>query len=100
MSITSEELWNDIKKIGEVKKRDMGAFATIKRSGMRFDLTSYEWNGIGYLSTIETKGFLGLMKMESLIFTPLEMDVPLPPLMLYVRLSMMLIRICTVRKMS
>ena len=77
MSITSEELWKDIKKIGEVKKREMGAFATIKRSGMRFDLTSYEWNGIGYLSTIETKGFLGFMKMESLIFTPLEVDVPL-----------------------
>ena len=70
-------LWNDIKKIGEVKKREMGAFATIKRSGMRFDLASYEWKGIGYLSTIETKGFLGLMKMESLIFTPLEVDVPL-----------------------
>lgn len=70
-------LWKEIKKIGEIKKRDMGAFATVKGSGMRFDLASYEWKGIGYLSTIVTKGFLGLMRMESMIFTPLEVDVPL-----------------------
>lgn len=69
--------WKEIEKISPVKKRDMGAFATIKRSGMRFDLASYEWKGIGYLSTIETKGFLGLMRMESMIFTPLEVDAPL-----------------------
>lgn len=64
-------------RFGKIEQRDMGEFAVIRRSGMRFESASYRLEGVGYFSTIRTKAMLGLMQMESLILTPLEVDMPL-----------------------
>ena len=64
-------------RFGRLERRDMGDNATIRKSGMKFDLASYRLEGVGYCSTIRTKAMLGLMKMESLILTPLDVDMPL-----------------------
>ena len=64
-------------RFGAIEPRNMGEMAEIRQSGMKFDLASYRLEGVGYFSTIRTKAMLGLMKMESLILTPLEVDMPL-----------------------
>ena len=64
-------------RFGKIEQRDMGEFAVIRRSGMRFESASYRLEGVGYFSTIQTKAMLGLMQMESLVLTPLEVDMPL-----------------------
>ncbi len=60
-----------------VKERDMGEFKKMKVKGMNFSCASYEVEGEGTLSTMRASGMLGLVKMDTLIFTPIEKDAPL-----------------------
>lgn len=66
-----------LEALGTVSSRDMGKASRINKSGMHFDLASYALEGVGYFSTIKMKAFFGLMEMESLILTPLDVDMPL-----------------------
>jgi len=52
-------------------------YAKIDKSGMHFKITTYEVKGFGYLSVIDMKAFLGLMKMESVVLNATHRDLPL-----------------------
>ncbi|WP_029232662.1 hypothetical protein [Butyrivibrio sp. VCB2006] len=57
--------------------RGSAGFDGIKIKGMTFTIGSYEAEGLGHVSTMSSKGFFGLMKMDTLIITPLEKDLPI-----------------------
>ncbi len=46
-------------------------------SGMKFDITAVQAEGLGRVALMRAKGFFGLMKMNSLMITPSEKDAPL-----------------------
>ena len=52
-------------------------YAKIDKSGMHFKITTYEVKGFGYLSVIDMKAMLGLMKMESVVLNATHRDLPL-----------------------
>ena len=58
-------------------KQDAGEFARMKVKGMRFTLHAYEAAGLGHVSVMTATGFLGLMKMDTVIVNPTQIDLPL-----------------------
>ena len=56
---------------------DAGDFASLKASGMTFKVEAYYAKGLGHVSVMRASGFLGLMKMDTLIINPTELDLPL-----------------------
>ena len=61
----------------KVTKRDLGQYTLIKKKGMKFNISGYEIEGIGNVSTMQMSAMLGLMKMRMMVFTPLNVDAPL-----------------------
>ncbi len=49
----------------------------LKASGMKFNIRAYHAEGLGHVSVMTAKGFFGLMKMDTLIVNPTEVDLPL-----------------------
>ena len=49
----------------------------LKVSGMKFNVRAYHAEGLGHVSVMTAKGFFGLMKMDTLIVNPTEVDLPL-----------------------
>jgi hypothetical protein len=60
-----------------IRPIDVGAFAHLKVKGMKFTISAYEAEELGHVSVMRAKGFLGLMKMDTLIIAPKEKDLPL-----------------------
>lgn len=60
-----------------LKVLDVGKFAKMKVAGMQFSISAYHAQGLGHVSAMTAKGFFNLMKMETLIIVPKEMDLPL-----------------------
>lgn len=56
---------------------DCGEFATRKVSGMNFRISAWNAEGFGRVSLMQVSGMLGLMKMQTLIVNPFEVDAPL-----------------------
>ena len=56
---------------------DAGDMSTLKASGMKFFVEAYKAEGLGHVSVMRAKGFFGLMKMDTLIINPTEIDLPL-----------------------
>ena len=54
-----------------------GEFANIKANGMNFTVLSYRAEGLGHVSVMRASGFFGLMKMDTLIVNPTDVDIPL-----------------------
>ena len=49
----------------------------LKVSGMNFNIRTYQASEFGHISVMEATGFFGLMKLDTLIITPTEKDMPL-----------------------
>ena len=49
----------------------------LKASGMKFNIRAYHAEGLGHVSVMTAKGFFGLIKMDTLIVNPDEVDLPL-----------------------
>ena len=60
-----------------LKELPCGEFATQKVSGMKFQIRRFQAAGLGTVSVMVAAGFFGLMKMDTLIITPTEVDMPL-----------------------
>lgn len=60
-----------------VQQRDIGDYAEIKKAGMHFSIRSYWIDGVGGLSAVSMSAMLGLMRMETLVLSPLDLDAPL-----------------------
>ena len=54
-----------------------GEFATLKASGLKFKVSAYCAEGLGHVSVMTASGFFGLMKMDTVMITPTELDLPL-----------------------
>ena len=54
-----------------------GDFAKLKANGMKFSIQAYQAEGLGWVSVMTASGFFGLMKMDTLIINPTEVDMPL-----------------------
>lgn len=55
----------------------LGEFTKMKVNGMNFELWAFHADGLGHVSAMTASGFLGLMKMDTLIINPTERDMPL-----------------------
>ncbi len=56
---------------------DVGDMSTLKASGMTFSVKAYRAEGLGHISVMRAKGFFGLMKMDTLIINPKDIELPL-----------------------
>ena len=56
---------------------DCGEFAEMKVKGMKFKISAYKAEGLGHVSLMRASGMMGLMKMDTLIINPTEIDLPL-----------------------
>ena len=66
-----------IKKKYTIVERDVGAYSHIDKNMMHIDIKAYSIDGVGCLSTLSGKSLLGIIKMETFVFTPLYVDAPL-----------------------
>ena len=73
----TNRLLNIIKGRFPLTEIDCGEFAKMKVSGMNFEITAYTAKGLGHISIMRASGFMGLMKMDTLIINPREIDLPL-----------------------
>lgn len=55
----------------------VGEFGKIKAGGLKFTVEAYSAEGLGHVSVMKASGFFGLMKMDTLIINPTEIDLPL-----------------------
>ena len=56
---------------------DIGEMKHLKANGMKFNVEAYHAIGLGHVSVMQAIGFFGLMKMDTLIINPSEVDLPL-----------------------
>ena len=56
---------------------DCGEFAKMKVNGMSFSIRAFKAEGLGHVSVMRANAMLGLMKMDTLIINPTEIDLPL-----------------------
>ena len=56
---------------------DAGELKTVKALGMTFSIRAFRSAGLGWVSLMTASGFFGLMKMDTLIINPREVDMPL-----------------------
>ena len=84
-----DELFKQYKESGDIALRNkiaekypltefpVGDMANLKASGMKFIVEAYKAEGLGHVSVMRANGFFGLMKMDTLIINPTELDLPL-----------------------
>ena len=56
---------------------EVGEMSTLKVNGMTFSVKAYKAEGLGHVSVMGATGFLGFMKMDTLMINPLEADLPI-----------------------
>ena len=69
-----------LEKIAEkhpLQRMDVAGFSKLKVSGLTFKVEAYYAEGLGHVSVMSAKGMLGLMKMDTLIINPIEIDLPI-----------------------
>ena len=66
-----------IDKAFPLAEQDCGEYKKMKVSGMGFTIRCFRAEGLGSVSVMVASGFFGLMKMDTLIITPTEKDMPL-----------------------
>ena len=67
----------ELEKNYTVRRNDIGSDARLSKSGMTFNTESYTVEGLGHLCVLNMKAMLGLMKMETVVLSSFEKDVPL-----------------------
>ena len=56
---------------------NLGEYRKMKVRGMTFHIYAFHAEGLGHVSAMSASGFFGLMKMDTLIINPTELDLPL-----------------------
>lgn len=72
-----EKLLKTIETKYPLTEQDAGDYAKLKANGMKFSIHAYKAEGLGWISVMTASGFFGLMKMDTLIINPTEVDMPL-----------------------
>jgi len=73
----TDKLLGALREKYTLTKLDAGEFASLKASGMKFSVEAYRAEGLGHVSVMRAKGFFGLMKMDTLMIVPTDIDLPL-----------------------
>lgn len=73
----TDRLLTLIAKKHALTKIDCGEFAEMKVKGMKFKISAYKAEGLGHVSVMRASAMMGLMKMDTLIINPTEIDLPL-----------------------
>ncbi|MBR3564400.1 MAG: hypothetical protein IKN92_06365 [Clostridia bacterium] len=68
---------DELRKRFEVEKKDIGRDGKLDAKGMHFLISRYAVKGVGNLCLIDMKAMLGLMKMQTVVLSVAEKDVPL-----------------------
>ncbi len=68
---------DELKKRYTVENEDIGKDAKLDAKGMHFLISRYSVKGVGNLCLIDMKAMLGLMKMQTVVLSVAEKDVPL-----------------------
>lgn len=71
------DMLDTIGNVFPMTELDCGEYAKLKVSGMNFTIRRFYAKGLGSVSAMVASGFFGLMKMDTLIITPTERDMPL-----------------------
>ena len=72
-----EKLLRELEGKYTVTKEDIGEDANLSKSGVHFNVESYNVEDIGHLCVITMKAFLGLMRMETVVLSCDGKDMPL-----------------------
>ncbi len=72
-----EKILNMINGKYTMTELSLGEMKTLKANGMTFTIRAYKVKGLGHVSVMRAKGFFGLMKMDTLIVNPYDIDLPL-----------------------
>ncbi len=72
-----DTLMSAIHKAHPIKENDIGEFKFLKAPLMKFDIESYDAEGLGHVSLMSMNAFFGLMKMDTIIINPKNKDLPL-----------------------
>ena len=72
-----EKMLKVLGKTYPLTERNAGEYACQKINGMTFLIRCFQAEGLGSVSAMTASGFFGLMKMDTLIITPTEADMPL-----------------------
>ena len=83
----TDRLLDIIKGSFPLTEIDCGEFAKMKVSGMNFEITAYKAEGLGHISVMRASGFMGLMKMDTLIINPRDIDLPIISHLFFSQLS-------------
>ncbi len=68
---------NELRKLTTVTERDVTPWQRIDKGPMHFRIKAYDLTDIGRMSVITMKAMFGLMRMDTLVLTPLDKDMPL-----------------------
>lgn len=60
-----------------VEREEIGADARLKKGLFAFETETYRVGGVGHYCILRMRAMFGLMKMETLVLSPLEKDLPL-----------------------
>ena len=60
-----------------VTEKDIGRDAHLNKSVMHFTVRSFDAEGFGHFCILNLNAMLGLMKMETVVLSPMERDMPL-----------------------
>ena len=72
-----ERLLKSIDARYPLAEQDAGDYKKLKANGMKFSVRAFRADGLGWVSVMTASGFFGLMKMDTLIINPTEVDIPL-----------------------
>lgn len=73
----TDRMLDVIAKSYPLEELPCGEYEKMKVSGMTFRIRRFYARGLGPVSSMVASGFFGLMKMDTLIITPTEKDMPL-----------------------
>ena len=73
----TDKLLSAIAQQYPLTEKDAGKFKSLKANGMKFSIRAFDAEGLGSVSVMTAAGFFGLMKMDTLIITPTQIDMPL-----------------------
>lgn len=73
----TDKILNFIGNKHPLTKIDCGNFAKMKVNGMSFNIEAYKAEGFGHVSVMRAVAMMGLMKMDTLIINPTDLDLPL-----------------------
>ena len=73
----TDKILSILSKKYPLSELDIGEHSSLKVNGMKFIVKAYKAEGLGQVSVMRAKGFFGLMKMDTLIINPSDIDLPL-----------------------